>query len=365
MRIALTIHAMYGGGAERLMSQLATRWANAGHTIHLITWAAPHTDRFTLPASIQRHGLDLMRASSNRFQGLLANYQRVQKLRATLQGIQPEFVLSFCDQMNIVTLQATRSLNVPVWIAEHSNPAMQKLGILWERWRARTYPRCSGCIVLTQSIADYLSRWVSSQRILVIPNAIELPVALAFQYPSTAPQSRIVLALGRLSPEKGMDILIEAWRKVHSQLDGWKLIIAGDGPQRVALEKQSQGISSIDFLGWVDDPWSVYQQAQIFVLPSRYEGFPVALVEAMSQSLACIATRCTDAVDELSNNRTAVHLVATDSSAEIATAILTLANNRNYQLQLGAAARDISANYLWTKIGPRWDNLLQSPRVSG
>lgn len=46
-----------------------------------------------------------------------------------------------------------------------------------------------------------------------------------------------------------MDILIEAWRKVHSQLDGWKLIIAGDGPQRVALEKQSQGISSIDFLG--------------------------------------------------------------------------------------------------------------------
>lgn len=72
---------MYGGGAERLMSQLATRWANAGHTIHLITWAAPYTDRFTLPASIQRHGLDLMRASSNRFQGLLANYQRVQKLR--------------------------------------------------------------------------------------------------------------------------------------------------------------------------------------------------------------------------------------------------------------------------------------------
>ncbi len=356
----MTIHAMFGGGAERVMSQLAARWSRAGHSVHLITWADVSTDRWAVPANVQRHGLGLMQASSNPLRALLANHQRVRVLQATLEAIQPEFVLSFCDQMNIVTLQASRGLIVPVWIAEHSNPARQKLSIVWEWWRARTYPRCTGCIVLTPTIAKYVQRWVARERLLVIPNAIELPNAASEPSPAQPSQARVVLALGRLSPEKGMDLLVDAWRKVYLQLDGWELHIAGDGPQRSELEKQSRGIPSIKFLGWVDDPWASYRTAGVFILPSRYEGFPVALVEAMSQQLPCIATRCTEAVEQLSSNETAIHLVAPDSIAELATAILKLAHQPEYRLQLGKAARAVSANYSWAEIGPRWDNLLVS-----
>ena len=106
MRIAMTIHALFGGGAERLMSQLGTWWSAAGHEVHLITWSETDTDVYPIPPSVHRLGLGLMHASRGQWSGLWANFHRVHTLRAALKAIQPDFILSFCDQMNIVTLQA-------------------------------------------------------------------------------------------------------------------------------------------------------------------------------------------------------------------------------------------------------------------
>ena len=109
-RIALVIHALHGGGAERLMSQLAARWSH-NHDVHLITWSKIETDKYTVPKYVTRHGLDLMRPSSNAIQGIFANFKRVRELRRCLSKISPDFVLSFSDQTNIVTLQATSKLS--------------------------------------------------------------------------------------------------------------------------------------------------------------------------------------------------------------------------------------------------------------
>ena len=157
MRIALTIHALQGGGAERALARLAERWSTAGHEVHLITWSAVATDQISVPPAVQRHGLDLVRSSANLWQGLWANVRRIRALRRKLRELQPDFVLSFCDQMNISTLQAARGLRLPVWIAEHSDPSRQRLSRAWEWWRGRTYPRCTGCVALTSEIAGKAS----------------------------------------------------------------------------------------------------------------------------------------------------------------------------------------------------------------
>ena len=103
-----------------------------------------------------------------------------------------------------------------------------------------------------------------------------------------------------------MDVLLEAWRQVHEQLGDWQLQIVGDGPQRAALAESCRELKSVTLLGWLNDPWPIYRSASLFVMHSRYEGFPVALIEAMSQRLPCIATRCSEAVDELSRGGTGV-----------------------------------------------------------
>ncbi len=358
MRIALTIHAMFGGGAERLMSQLAARWSSAGHEVHLVTWSEPDTDSYLVPSAVTRHGLGLLGASSNRLRGLIANIRRVRALRGALRSIEPELIVSFCDQMNIVTLQAARGLTagglaVPVVISEHSHPEKQRLGRMWEAWRARNYPGCSACVVLTDEIAAYMRRWISAERLRVIPAAISPPT----QLPVVPRADNIVLFVGRLSHEKGVEQLLAAWRKVQSQLPGWQLLIAGSGLQQSMLREQASDLPSVKLLGWIADLWPLYQQATMFVLPSRYEGFPVALVEALSQGCPAIATRCTEATmrSPLSD---ALELVDIESPEQLAAAMVRLAHHAGLRERLSVAGIRASSEFNWEKIGLLWDQLL-------
>ncbi len=362
-RIALVIHALYGGGAERLMSQLANRWADQ-YDLHLVTWAAADTDQYALSPRVKRYGLDLMGSSRNKLHGLWANWNRVRRLRLALRDIAPDLVLSFSDQMNIVSLAATRPLRLPTWIAEHSDPQKQQLSFLWEAWRRRVYPRCTGCVVLTDEFADAMSRWIRRERIRVIPPAIDPPepspriAGVSEREPMKGPST--LLFVGRLSPEKGVDILLRSWQQIASKLPDWQLLIAGDGPLRGQLRQQAEGNPSVRFLGWTDNPWPLYAAADLFVLPSRYEGFPVALLEAMSQRVACVATECSGAIRQLTREHLSLETVPVESPHDLAATILDLAARPDKRSQLGAVARQTAAQYLWKNVGPRWDSIPRS-----
>lgn len=359
MRIAMTIHALSGGGAERVFCRLASRWLHAGHDVHAVTWSADDADLGDMPENWNHHGLDLLKPSRSLTAGIWANFNRIRQLRKTLVRIQPELILSFCDQMNISTLQAANGLRVPVWIAERSDPAHQVLSSLRERWRSRVYPQCTGCVAQTEEIATYLSQLVPRDRIRVIPNAVDPPTALSSL---SAPDAKIFLSLGRLSREKGVDILLEAWRRTQPQLtdSNWQLYIAGEGPNRSELQRVSAGLSGVHFLGWLDEPQTMFSQASIFVLPSRYEGFPNALLEAMSYGLACISTRCSQAVTELAHDGNAVVVVRAEQADELAGAMVRLANSSTMRKRLGAAAQQVSLGYSWETVGPLWDQILSS-----
>ncbi len=366
MRIALTIHALDGGGAERVISQLATRWAEAGHDTHLITWSTADTDRYRLSPRVIRHGLDLLRPSQNIWQSLSSYLKRIRTLRNSLQRIGPDVIVSFCDQMNIYTLQAARKMATPVWIAERSDPAKQRLTGAWEWLRRRSYPRCAGCVVQTQPVADYLSQYIPAERIEIIPNAIEVherqsvpPEALA----SESGGPKIVLSVGRLSHEKGVDVLLEAWRLFHTQslgseLHDWELHIAGEGKLQQQLEEQSRDLPQVKFLGWLSEPQAAYASARMFVLPSRYEGFPNALLEAMHAGLACVATRSSAAIDTLAGSGQALRVVDIESPQQMSAAMIELARDRQLSAALGRAAKLVSEQYTWKQIGVRWDRIL-------
>lgn len=366
-KIALLIHALHGGGAERLMSQLATRWA-IENEVHLITWAAQSTDAYFLPENVQRHGLDLMCNSSGIMQAATSNIRRVTRLRKLLHDIEPDWLLSFCDQMNIVALQASRHLSCPRWIAEHSNPEKQKLSRLWEYWRGWSYPGCTGCVVLTEGIAEYMQRWISRERIHIIPPAIQSQqVDLLAKSPSDSdaerrwqPENKHLLYVGRLSSEKRVDVLLAAWQQIQAELVDWELIIVGDGPQRSRLEAQAEQLPRIQFMGWQQDPSTYYRQAQVFVLTSAYEGFPVALLEAMSHGLACVSSENSDALCQLNQRGTAVLTVPVDDAAALALTLKNLAADSQLRQQLASQALATSRYYQWSEIGKKWDAILES-----
>jgi GalNAc-alpha-(1->4)-GalNAc-alpha-(1->3)-diNAcBac-PP-undecaprenol alpha-1,4-N-acetyl-D-galactosaminyltransferase len=373
-RVALLIHALQGGGAERLMSQLANRWST-DHEIHLITWSQSDTDQYELHSSIARHGLGLQIPSGGAIAGVLANLRRIRILRKKLQQIQPDFVLSFCDQMNIVALEATRSMpQIPVWISEHSDPEKQKLSSLWEFWRGRNYPRCSGCIALTDRIADYMTRWIARERLQVIPAAIQTPTDSSAQpYIAQSPSGEnSLLFVGRLSPEKRVDLLLDAWQIVQSQLPNWQLLIVGDGSIKDELQRQAAQLQRVNFMGWQKNPSQIMSTSQLYVLCSRYEGFPVALLEAMHCGLPAIATNCSSAIEQLqhaprrddstpmaSNDALSLKVIPPESATTLAEAVLELASDVDQRQAMSHAARLSAKRYTWEHIGPMWDAILR------
>lgn len=342
------------------MSQLASRWAEAGHAVDLITLAKVETDRYELDERVVRHGLGLMQDSAGPIQGLLANIRRVRRLRRELVAVKPDFILSFCDRMNIVTAAAARSLGVPLWLAEHSDPRKQQLGLLWERWRDRTYRRASGCVVLTESIAGWMKRRFPKLPMEVIPPAITPPDPLPTKPAVEQVGKKRLLAIGRHSPEKNMPAVLRAWQGLQSEFPDWRLVMAGDGPEHAQLVHLGQELGlgkSVEFTGWVSDPWRTIAACDLVVLPSHYEGFPVTLLEAMYLGTACVSTPSCESVQDFATGG-AIELARSTEPEDIAAALRTVMLNPERRSQLGRAGHNIAQRYTWKNIGPRWDEVL-------
>ena len=149
-----------------------------------------------------------------------------------------------------------------------------------------------GCLVSNSKVGgdEFKEIGFPESKIVFIPNGVEIPKEKKIFYGEV----KLVMAVARLSLEKGIDVLLKAWKEVAELHPALKLIIAGQGPLESSLKKLCQDLrlaDSVEFVGSIpilNEHWS---NADLFVLPSRTEGLSNALLEAMSHGIPCIATR--------------------------------------------------------------------------
>lgn len=255
-------------------------------------------------------------------------------------------------------------------------PALAGLGvrqIAWEHFhfdenlgrRARPLARrlaaraCNEIVVLTERDR---ARWIEAlqpkNRVVSIRNPLSFPMP-----EQLAPRdTKTVLAVGRLTHQKAFDVLLKAWAEVSKYAPDWKLLIAGEGEDRADLEalRQQLGLeSSVTLPGTYADVTTVYRQASIFCLSSRYEGLPLVLIEAMAYGLPIVSTDCKTGPHELFGGTDAAVLVPVDDPTALAAQLLSVINNPEEATRLGAAARSKAREYALDHVVQQWLALLE------
>lgn len=360
MRLTLVIHSLSSGGAERVMSIMSNYWAKKGWEITLFTFDDGTVPPFyDLDSRIHNIPLGIAGVSSNSIAAVWNNIDRIQKVRAAICKSQPEAVISFLDTTNVITLLATLGLNIPVLVDEQIHPALYPTGRMWDTLRRWTYPRASRVVAVTERALNYFSPQIRS-RGCTIPNpALSIEVAETSDKLLDRP---CLIAVGRLEEQKGFDLLLQAFAALKDHYPEWKLAILGTGALRAELEslRARLGLTErVEFKGAVKNPFDFLQQADLFVMSSRFEGFPNALCEAMACGLPVISTDCPSGPQEIIRDGVDGILVPNEDVAALAQAMQRLMSDEGERKRLAARAPEVTERFSIEKVMGMWEALLQ------
>lgn len=371
------INSLTSGGAERVTTQLASRLAQAGYHVTVVTMHGTERDFYRLDSRVSRIALDL--AYRNRgINKVFAAFVRVRVLRAVIKRHCPHVVVGMMSESALLSLIAAVGLNVRVITAERNYPPLKKLLFPWNIFRKLFYRFAHGHVAQTRETAEWLSAHCAARNITVIPNSVTLPLPRI--QPELLPESilvpddRIILGVGSLSAQKGFDLLIQAFARIAPALPKWKLVIIGGpgakdptGDQRSILESLIETYhlkGRVLMPGLAGNIGDWYQRADIFVLSSRFEGFPNVLLEAMASGCACVAFDCKTGPKEIITDHVNGILVDTESVDDLAAAIESLANNEELRVLLGQAAVSVAQSFSVDRVSELWIHHIDPSRAS-
>jgi glycosyltransferase involved in cell wall biosynthesis len=287
------------------------------------------------------------------------NLKRIRTLQSAIGKSKPDAVISFMDTTNVIALLATRGLNLPVVVSERINPASNPIGKIWKQMRQWTYPFADRIVVQTKGVLNYFSSELQA-RVCIIPN----PVLLLPKEKEPSDKllgEQVIVAMGRFEWQKGFDLLLQAFAQLKDLYAEWTLTILGEGALRSELESLCNQLGLADrvhFPGRVKNPYKFLKQADLFVMSSRYEGFPNALCEAMACGLPVISTDCPYGPREIIRHDLDGILVPNEDVPALAAAMERLMSDEEERKSLAVRAPEIAERFSLEKVMEMWEALI-------
>jgi glycosyltransferase involved in cell wall biosynthesis len=326
-RLAFFLPGMYEGGTERIILNLAKGLSARGYAVDLVLARAEGPYMAQIPAAVRVIDLKVPRVLFS-----------VPALVKYLKRERPTALLSAMFA-NVIALWSRRLYGVPqrLIITEHntlSSVVNNKNDLRWQFYPKLAewfYPGADSIIAVSNDVADDLTRIakIPHDLIQVIYNPIVTPELqdkseVPFEHPwFKEEQPPVVLAVGRLTDQKAFDVLIRAFSIVRKNRPV-RLLILGEGENRPALESLIWQLGlehDVNLMGFVQNPYPYMAHASLFVLPSRWEGLPTVLVEALYLGTPIIATDCPGGSREILKNGQYGRLVPVDAPLILAEAI--------------------------------------------
>lgn len=363
MRVTLIISSLAGGGAERVLVLLAEGFLKKGHKVAVVTIFGRENDFYVLPSEADRLALNIAGNSATLIQALWNNLYRVPILKRAIKSTRPDVVISFMDKTNVLTSVSLIKTKYPLILTEHTDPKMNYCGRGWEKLRRLTYPYASKVVSVSQGV-DYYFDWLPKKKRAVIYNPlirIEDNQSTGSLPQGAALDKKSIVAMGRLTYQKGFDLLLLAFQIIADKYPDWQLLILGEGELRKDLEALRESLClthQVLFPGFIKNPFPVLKNAHIFVLSSRFEGFGNVLIEAMACGLPAISTDCPSGPREIIRDGVDGILVPNEDFSALAGAMDRLMSNEEERKRLAARAPEVSERFSLEKIVGMWENLM-------
>lgn len=305
MKIMLVISALRNGGAERVV-ELLSRELSKNYEIETI-YFEENQNHYKISGKLTH--LDIYNQK-----GWLSKFGKFLKIRSYIKSAKPDIIITFMDQTNINVLIATAFMGQKIIATEHVSYDLLSSQI-WRKIRNFSYRFCDALVVLSKRDKDYYS-FVKHCEIIYNPlfmveNLAKISSNLGV---NLAKKEKLILSVGRLEAVKGYELYLNALALVDKNLlKDYKIAIAGEGSQRQNLENLAKNLNlNIEFLGHIKSVETLYQRAEILVLPSLSEAFGNVLNEAAAYKVARISTPTAGAMEILSHRKDA--LIAKDFS---------------------------------------------------
>jgi glycosyltransferase involved in cell wall biosynthesis len=368
----LVLHAWGMGGTVRAALSLAETLAQSGRSVEIVSVVRRSGKPFfPFPDGVKVSAIDDQRKGRGRLPSLLVHpddfaypwcsLRTDRRLLRRLRAMQGGLVIGTRPSFNLLASALAPEGTVTV-AQEHMNFNAHRKGLA--RDLKRRYRGLGALAVLTEEDArDYESALGGATRVVRLPNAVP-PLGGA----QASPESKVAVAAGRLNSQKGFDLLIEAWKPVAAAHPDWQLRIYGRGLQRAALRRQVRdaGLSDDVFvMGPTRDLGAALAQGSVFALSSRFEGFGIVVVEAMSKGLAVVSFDCPRGPGEIIDDGRDGVLVPPGDVGALSRALLAVVEDEERRRALGAAALETARRYDPAVVGKDWLSLIDelAPRI--
>ena len=338
----------YSGGTERVTSLIANDLVKEDFSISILSFFGGKHPFFGIDKNIRISSLFDKQVSFKR-----EYFNTIYKIRSFIKSNSIDVLIVVDSNSYIFTLPALMGLKTKQICWEHFNfkHNLGKPSRDIARKLAARY--CDSIVTLTETDKNFwLNNTKHNNQIISIPN----PSPFSIKSSLICNNHKTVLAIGRLAHEKGFDLLLKAWIQVNNANPDWQLIIVGEGESRTELEDfiiYNKLSSSVTLIGNTNNVSKYYQEADIFCLSSRFEGFGMVLVEALSFGLPIVSFDCETGPSEILNKTGAI-LVPPEDIEKLSLSLIELMNDGTRRAEIRKDSLIKAKTYQIDKIIGDW-----------
>jgi len=355
------ISDLKGGGAQRVITRVVNGLVERGWDIDLVTLNDNQSGFYPLDDRVKRTDLGIyttipMILVFLRSMGFLI--YGIYKIRKFLKQNSSKVAVSFITKTNIQLILASAYLhNKKIIISERSDPRKQNISMNLRVLRRLVYNHAHLVTANSKGVIQLLNKYLPSHILQFLPN----PIIIHNESIASNKDSPYILIVGNLRNEKAHDISLRAFEMLDKDLINWRLRIVGGGNMEEELKSLANdlGISDrVDWIGKSNDVNAHYKEASIFIMPSRLEGMPNALLEAMSFGLPSIVSDASPGLLELVEHEKTGLVVPVENPELLALALKRLLYDPALCSRLGQAARQKVTEFEEERVLDLWENIL-------